>query len=153
MIFGNTNKPNFFSLFSIIKLLYKFLMGLSVIFWRLQHFLTKFLISKLHIFCKPAGTTRKTCTFRDLFKTFYGKSVLSAMHNLSFLTWKNSIIFSFLKQKNKENFSSIHCNKIFGNVRSKEIQIVLRLFLVIATYVLSSQFKPVQSTIQPPTLL
>ena len=107
----------------------------------------------MHIFCKPAGTTRKTFTFRDLFKTFYGKSVLSAMHNLSFLTWKNSIIFSFLKQKNKENFSSIHCNKIFGNVRSKEIQIVLRLFLVIATYVLSSQFKPVQSTIQPPTLL
>ena len=91
----------------------------NLIFWRLHHFLTKLLIFKLHIFCKPAGTTRKTFTFRDLFKTFYGKSVLSAMQNLSFLTWKNSIIFSFLEQKN----------------------------------VLSSQFKPVQSITQPPTLL
>ena len=40
-------------------------------------------------------------------------------------------------------------------VVTKEIQIILRLFLVIAMYcqASSSQFKPVQSITQPPTLL
>ena len=42
-----------------------------------------------------------------------------------------------------------------GNLNAKEIQIILRLFLVIAMYCQASksQFKSVQSITQPPTLL
>ena len=39
------------------------------------------------------------------------------------------------------------------NNSTKEIQIIIRLFLVIAMYRQVRQFKPIQSITQPPTLL
>ena len=67
---------------------------------------------------------------------------------LLFMGFKHTFIYGIIEWK----LAHLINKSQIKNNSTKEIQITLRLFLVIAMYRQVHQFKPIQSITQPPTL-